>query len=170
MPCCNWAKPGPAEKALRRATELAPDNAEFLNNHGTALRRLERNAEAASMFERAIQGDAKFIAAWGNLADARYAAGQLAEAERVCAAVVERQADYPGVQYTLGQINFIRGTYEPARTALAAFVAARPDELKGHLLLGQILSVTGSTGGALTHFEQARAIDPDHAGTPPRAG
>ncbi len=59
-----------AEAALRRASELDPDNAEVRNTHATVLFRMHRHAEARSELLALIDRDGEHVNALCNLANA----------------------------------------------------------------------------------------------------
>jgi tetratricopeptide (TPR) repeat protein len=64
---------------ILRALELAPERATAHWVHGIILRRPKQFAEAAAAFEKAIQLDRNFAAAYGSLADTKTWLGQLKE-------------------------------------------------------------------------------------------
>jgi serine/threonine-protein kinase len=144
--------------ALTRAIELAPDDAQAINNRGYVLRLLGRPAEALRDFERAVVLDPTYVRAWGHLTSLRRARGEL---DAASAALEHLRALMPVDHYDQNGLAWALATWpdaalrDPARAvALAeAAVAAEPAQGAYWNTLGVARYRAGDFDGAIEALE-----------------
>ncbi len=89
--------------------------------------------------------------------------GQGFDAERLCRAVLGRDAGHAGSLHLLGVIAMQRGLPEEAVAHLRNATEARPDIAIGHHSLGKALAAAIRPDAAAAAFERALALQPDFA-------
>ena len=89
-----------------KAAELAPADANMLNNYGQALLALDRVGEAEAVFRQALQHDPKHVQALTGLASIM-APHDRNQAERLLRQALQIQPDYPEALLQLGYL-FLR--------------------------------------------------------------
>jgi len=109
--------PGLAEDSFRRALQLAPRDADVMQNYGWFLCIQKRYPEATAQFEQALaqpqnRDITRTLLAQG-VCEAR--AGQLPEAERTLLRAYALDAANPAIALNLSEVLFQRGEYERAR-------------------------------------------------------
>jgi tetratricopeptide (TPR) repeat protein len=119
----------PATQQYVAATQRSPQNSYFRMNHGNALLKQHRLAEAEKAFARAVEIDPQNADAMNNLAYTYCEMGEnLDEAVKLCnrAAVLftARKAYFLD---TLGTIYFKQGKHQEALAAFGAALAATTD-------------------------------------------
>jgi len=82
------------------------------------------------------------------------------EALKVLAAIDEKQAPHPMVQYELARGLAAKGDIAAAKTALQHVLATRPEFVDALFLMGEILAREGSFEQALATHEKILHIDP----------
>jgi tetratricopeptide (TPR) repeat protein len=147
-----------------RAVALLPDHsARYWNNRGLALGELNRWAEAAESFIKALALNAASADAEANLSVAQRRLGQLdaalASAERALAV----QPDHPEALTTRGLALAALGRYEAALESHERALALRPAYLQALNNAGVALDALDRTDEALARFDASLALDPGFA-------
>jgi Flp pilus assembly protein TadD len=153
-----------AAAELRRAVQLAPADAEAVNNLGLVLLRLKNYVSAIEVLERAVQINPNLIKAHNSLATAFQRAGRSAEAKGASRRATELTMleRNQGRSMILVQSAAQRLKSEDLESALAAAqeaVKLNPSFADGHQQLGLILARTGDASGAEAAFRRVLAID-----------
>ena len=94
---------------------------------------------------------------------AAYQRGELAEAERLCQAVLNAKSDYFDALHLLGVIAARTGRPKEAVALLSRAVLSNPKDAVVHSHLGNVLRGLKRPAEALRSFERALALKPDHA-------
>jgi tetratricopeptide (TPR) repeat protein len=92
-------------------------------------------------------------------------AGQLADAERICRAVLFADPLHFGSQYLLGVIALQRGQFQTAEQQFALALALNPNAAPAHRDRGLALAQLGRPVEALESYDKAIALRSDHAVT-----
>lgn len=127
---------------------------------GIVALRHDRNDEAATALQAAVNSDAQFYQAQSLLALAYLNAGQLDKAEAAARAAVQQQPNSGQAQGTLGLVLFFRGQAAEADKVAARAVALDPFSSMAHLTRGRVLLAQQKNAAARGHLEQARALAP----------
>ena len=106
-----------AEESFRRALQLAPQDADSMQNFGYFLCQRKRYVEANTMFDQALaipryRDSARTLLTKGVC---QAFAGQLAESEASLARAYEIEPGNPSVSVNLSEVLYRRGDYERAR-------------------------------------------------------
>ena len=161
-----------AETHYRRATELAPENGEVLNNYGTHLCRTQRFAEADAMFQRAMKdpfypSPASLL---GNAGSCAMQAGNSTEAENYFRLALQLDARQPQALYQLAQIALDSGNALSARAFIQRYEAVAPVSPQALELGLRIESTLGDREAAETYRNRLRTEFPDHEPTTTSGG
>ena len=129
---------------------------------------------AVEFYTRATELDPNYALAWAGLADA-YATGpingdapplrMIPLAYDAAARAVRAEAELAEVQTSLGFVKFfLDWEWNEAERAFRAAIALDPSYAVAHRTLGILLSHMGRAAEAATAIQQARQLDPLHAG------
>ncbi len=112
-----------AEQVLRRALELAPEQAEALTGMGALALARHQFSEALDWGQRAVRANPHRAAGYGVVADALIELGRYEEAVAVVQAMVDTrpdQASYARVSYLRELYGDVDGAIEAMRRAVSA--------------------------------------------------
>jgi Flp pilus assembly protein TadD len=160
-----------AGEHLRRATELAPDDAAAWHHYGEALATEGRMQEADAAFRRAVEIDPDDQLALTHLGHTAVAAGRSEEGVGYLA----RAADiaHAGAGASTAAISLVDmyrsfGQYEEALGQARRLAEAAPDDVLTRLDVAELSAATGRLDDARSAFEQLREIDdiPGHEAYP----
>lgn len=149
-----------AERAYRRALELAPASSLAQNNLGVLFLTQGKLAEAVSAFEAALAADPEDVNARINLALTRAKLGDSAAAVAGLEAVLASRPGHAGACFNLGALLAAAGDDRHARVYLQRAVDARPDYALAHYWLAVVLARLGEPAEAELHRARALALDP----------
>lgn len=159
-------EPKLAEESFQRALQLAPRDADTLQNYAWFLCQQRRFPEADQLFERALaqpqyQGAVRTLLAQG-VCQAR--AGQLAQAELTLTKSYELDPSSPVTAFNLSDVLYRRGDYERARFYIAR-VNAQPEASNAQTLwlAARIEQRLGSSASAQLFGRQLRERFPQSA-------
>jgi tetratricopeptide (TPR) repeat protein len=150
-----------AEKAYRRAVEMAPGNADTHNELGFLLARQGRLDEAVIHLERALQVKPDLAETRVNLARIFLRQGKTAEAVAQLEKALEIKPDLVETHINMGQILVRQGRYDKAAAHFKEALKVRPDLANIQAELGRILLRRGRLEEAATHLKKALRIEPD---------
>jgi TolB-like protein/Flp pilus assembly protein TadD len=156
-----------------RVARRATNNVEAYDYYLRGLDYLNRPAEestlsiAASMFDRAINLDARFASAWAARCETRlsqyeFSAGDedfFDDAQSDCRRAWTLDKDLWDVYVALGRLYRISGLYENAIDELEKAVAQQPNAVEAYLELGNTLSELNRNEEAKSMFAKAIAVD-----------
>ncbi|CAA9344647.1 MAG: Type IV pilus biogenesis protein PilF [uncultured Lysobacter sp.] len=147
-----------AGASYRKATELAPNGGEVLNNFGVWLCGQGRAAESLAWFDRAVAapGYSTPSAAKGNAGVCALSAGQSVRAERDLRAAISADPANALALGALAKLAFDAGRTMEARAFSERRLAAAPATDDALLLASQIEQKLGDTDAARRYVQKMR--------------
>jgi serine/threonine protein kinase/tetratricopeptide (TPR) repeat protein len=158
-------KYGEAIPLLEQSLSIRP-TANALSNLGTAHFQMQRYAESATDFERAVRLGSKNYEIWGNLGDAYYwTPGRRVEAARAYSIAISlgeenlrhNSRDALLVAY-LAQYHAMRGEQKPALDKIAAALRLQPKNPDVQLVSAIVYQQLGNKSRALNALEKAVSL------------
>jgi Flp pilus assembly protein TadD len=146
---------GGADKAFRRALELAPNSPLVLVNYGAMQRKFGRTSEAIETYRRAVDGAPGFAKAWTELGMTALEAGRVQQALESLERAVKLEPDSAFAWHALGNACRAGDLIEAAETAFRRSVALAPGSGAAWVNLGVVLRLLGRTEEALACFDCA---------------
>jgi predicted O-linked N-acetylglucosamine transferase (SPINDLY family) len=140
-----------------------PANPAGWNNHGVALRKLGRDAEAAQSFERAVKLRADYGEAHFNLGNAVRELGRLEAAVASYGRALALQPDRLDAWVNQGLALVQLRRHADALASFDAAIALRPDDARAHLNRGGVLMEANRPDEAIASFDRAIELDPSLA-------
>ncbi|MDR1656660.1 MAG: M48 family metalloprotease [Deltaproteobacteria bacterium] len=129
----------PAKKNLARASELAPDSAQYLADLGELALQVRQPQEAITHFEAALKKDSNHLLAILGLARCYELTGRNNEAATMYdRALAAAKLDYP-----------------PAKELAGRFFSQNGQTAKGHFLMSEFYELTGNLKDSIFHCEAA---------------
>jgi protein O-GlcNAc transferase len=150
--------------ALRRATELLPDDPETHNNLGVSLQELGQPDNAVSHYRRALQIKPDYAEAHNNLGIVLRCLGQYEEAEARYRLALKIKADYVDAYTNLGNVLKDLKRFDEAIASFRQALKIKPGFFDAHISLGNVLSELWEFEEAVAHYRRALEISPDDAG------
>jgi type IV pilus assembly protein PilF len=153
-----------AEESFTRALQLAPRDADSMQNFGYFLCQRRRYPEATAMFDQALAVPRYRDSArtWLTKGVCQAFAGQLAESEASLVRAYEIEPSNPSVAVNLAEVLFKRGDYERARFYIRRVNAVAALQGSQTLwLAARIEQHLGNNAGAQEFGEQLRRRFPD---------
>ncbi len=162
--CRLGNNPEAAERMSQRAVELEPQNPEYLQNLGIALKLLGRNGEAVSALERAAKSDPETARFYFDLGDAYRKVGKMPEAQTAMSRYQERLADQLSRQeltqkLTEGEELLEAGRIEPAAKVFQQVLQNDEQNWIAHNRLAKIYFRLGQLQPAYNHLSSLLDID-----------
>lgn len=114
-----------AERALSRAVDLAPSNADVLTSYGELLNQMGRFPAALELLQRAALSDPLSLATRFQLSAALQGLGRLGEAREELEAMVAAHPDLVGIRLELGELLMRQGRFDEAVPLVRSEHAAR---------------------------------------------
>ena len=161
-----------AEMHYRKATELAPENGEVLNNYGAHLSRTQRYAEAEEYFQRAMK-DPFYptpAALLGNAGSCALQAGNAASAENFFRMALKLDARQPLALFQMAQIELDSGNALSARAFIQRYEAVSPPSGQALELGERIESTLGDREAAENYRNRLQTEFPDYKPTTTSGG
>jgi tetratricopeptide (TPR) repeat protein len=149
-----------ALQALRRTTELMPQDAEAHGNLGAALHDREQWTEALLSLNRSLAirpADAQVLA---DAADAMKALGRAREAVALYSQALKVSPEVLEARNNLGNAYLELGQYDDAVGCYRRALQIKPDDAKVHSNLGNALWRLGRVDEAIASSRRAIALDP----------
>jgi tetratricopeptide (TPR) repeat protein len=155
MCCAETGDIAEADKAFRRALELAPNSPLVLINYAGMLRKSGRADEAIETYRRAANVAPDFAKAWIELGMTALEAGKVAQALESLERAVKLQPDSAFAWHALGNARRAGDQIEAAETAFRKSVELAPGSGTAWVNLGVALRLLGRTEEALACFDRA---------------
>lgn len=150
--------------ALRRATELLPDDADAHNNLGNLLRNLRQFEDAAASCRRALALRPDYAEAHSNLANALKDLGQLDAALASYCRAVQCKPDYAIAHFNLANLQRDLGQFDAAAASYRRALELEPKFAKAHSNLGHLLSrKLGRLDEARASYRRVLELEPNWA-------
>ncbi len=148
---------------IEKATDLAPDEAAFFNNLGTAYTGLKRFDEALGAFARAIDLAPDNAQAHNNIGAVLRPLGRLADAAAHYAKAVELDPDGGEIWANYANVLMELDRVDEAARAAEKAVTLSPEYAAGHNNLGTVRQRQGRYGDAEKHYRRALGLHGDYA-------
>jgi Flp pilus assembly protein TadD len=148
-----------ATEQLRRATELAPENADAWHYLGEALATEGRMDEANDAFRRAVELNPADQAALSHLGHTSAATGREEEAVGYLSQAAQSMRGASTAAINLVDMYRTLGHYEEALAAAQRIAEAEPEDLVAALDVAELSLEVGQLEQAVTAFERLRALD-----------
>ena len=149
--------------SLRRAVNLAPDDAEAHNNLGVTLRQIGELRSAMSSLERASVLKPEQAEIHNNLANVQRILGELKSAEASCNRAISLKPDLSEAHNCLGNVLKEKGDFDGAEACYRRAIALRSDYYEAHNNLGAVLQVLGRLDEAEASSRKAITLRPNIA-------
>ena len=157
-----WVQGKEALPALRKATELLPDDAEAHNNLALALKDLGQLDDAVASYRRALEINPNLVEAHNNLGIVLKDLGQLESAVASCRRALEIKPDLAEAYSTLGYALHSLGKLDEALASYRRATEIKPDFAEGYSNLGTIFKDAGRLDEAIACYRRAVALDPHY--------
>jgi Flp pilus assembly protein TadD len=157
-----------AVEHLRRATELAPDDASVWHHYGEALAAEGRMQEADAAFRRTVELDPDDQLALTHLGHTAVAVGRNEEGVGYLARAADIAHSASTAAISLVDMYRTFGQYEEALTQARRLAEAAPDDVLTQLDVAELSAATGRLDEARGAFERLRELDdvPGHEAYP----
>ncbi|MFA7240853.1 MAG: tetratricopeptide repeat protein [Sulfuricellaceae bacterium] len=149
--------------ALRRATELLPDDADAHNSLGVVLKDHGQLDGAVASCRRALKIKPDLAEAHSNLGNALRALGQFADAVASYRRALEIKPDYVEAHNNLGVTLKEIGRLDDALASCRRALKIKPDYAEAHNSQGSVLKDLGQLDDAMASYLHALKIKPDFA-------
>lgn len=149
--------------ALRKATELLPDDAALHSKLGDALQARGQLADAVTSYRRAVAIKPDLAEAHNNLGVALRALRELGGAVESCCSALAIDPGYAVAHNTLGGVLQDLGLMDEALASYSRAVALKPEFAEAHNNLGLALQHLGRLDDAQACYHRALAINPNFA-------
>jgi tetratricopeptide (TPR) repeat protein len=148
--------------AVDRAIQLLPNNAEdsATAHHlrGQVLKQLNRHAEAADAFRKAILIKEDFAAAYFDLGVVLQGLGQLGKALTALDRAIALKPDWPEVHHARGQVFVTLSRFDEAAKAFREATRCKENFAEAYCGLGQTLQETGRFVEALEALKRGHEL------------
>lgn len=148
-----------ATEQLRRATELAPDNADAWHHLGEALATEGRMDEANDAFRRAVELNPADQVALSHLGHTSAATGREEEAVSYLSQAAQSMRGASTAAISLVDMYRTLGHYEEALTQARRIAEAEPDDLVAVLDVAELSVEVGQLDEAVAAFQRLRELD-----------
>jgi tetratricopeptide (TPR) repeat protein len=151
------------ESIFGHTLKVTHDNYVALSNHGMAVFKKGRVAEAIQDYKAAIALAPELDVARTSLGEALVQQGKYDEAIEQFTKVLELEPANPAARLQLGVALSRQGKLDEAVEAFSEVLRQNPDDVGAHNNLGNVLSMQGRNEAALEHFAEAVRLQPAHA-------
>ncbi len=148
-----------ATEQLRRATELAPDNADAWHHLGEALATEGSMDEANDAFRRAVELNPADQVALSHLGHTSAATGREEEAVGYLSQAAQSMRGASTAAISLVDMYRTLGHYEEALAQAQRIAEAEPEDLVAALDVAELSLEVGQLEEAVAAFERLRALD-----------
>jgi protein O-GlcNAc transferase len=155
----RWAD---AEAYIRRALEVSPDTAIYLNSLGNVLLAQGRSDDAITTLVQAVQAAPDEPDIIFNLGNAYREAGRFLDAAQTYEKVIQQRPQHIGAYNNLALVLRASGQIENALTVLIEALGQAPRSVELRFNLGNAMHALGRWDGAEAAYRKALEIKPDH--------
>ncbi len=148
-----------ATAQLRRATELAPENADAWHHLGEALATDGQMEEAGAAFRRAVELNPGDQVALSHLGHTSAAAGHEQEAVGYLSQAAQSMGRASTASISLVDMYRTLGQYEEALAQAQRIAEAAPDEVMATLDVAELSLEVGRLDDAVAAFQRLRELD-----------
>ncbi len=156
--CAQTHRHEAAVSLLKRYVLQMPGQAMVHNNLANSLKRLGQIAESQSHYERAIEHDRTYVAAYRNLANLLAGTGKQVEAQEVINRGLARVPNEPSLLTLKGDIISQTGSYVDAINCYLSSLQFRPDHPPTRLSLGVAYRLNNQPAKALEHYHYLQSL------------
>lgn len=152
------------ELALRyfeRALKIKTTSFTLLNNHGLALKALNRLSDAQISFQQSIQLNPNFADSQSNLGNTLVALNQIDQAITHYEKAIELDPNHPDAHFNLGVALEKQENYEGALRSYDTAIKLNPKDAHAHQNRGVALGKLKHYDLALNSYRQALALNPN---------
>jgi Flp pilus assembly protein TadD len=160
LDACRYAE---AESWYLQALTACPQDADLLNNLGTAVWFLGRIDDAEAYYQRANRLEPDRASFLNNLGNIQRARGRIRDAEASYRRSLEIEPGAVESRMNLGVALSDLGRLEESERLLREALIARPDLPDIHLNLGTTLNRLGRSEEAIACYEETIRLRPNHA-------
>lgn len=153
----DWEK---ARIELELLVEAAPNNVEYLNALGVALRHSGQFGRALDIFGKVRERFPENFTALVGLAQGLVEAGRKKEALPLIQEIVARKPDDRELSLALATMAYEQGQLELARKLLVSLTAAKKVELDTLILAARLHDALGKEKEAAGYWEKILSMDP----------
>lgn len=152
----------PTIEALRRAFDQTPGDTVRVLAYVAALERTTDAGKALEVLDAAEAAGADLFAITCARASALGAKLRYDDAEKMIRAAAKLRPDAPEVLLQTGILACRRARWRDAVEPLQRGVALAPENAMAHYFIGEALNHTDVLQGALTAYQRAAELEPDH--------
>ncbi|CAM5447085.1 tetratricopeptide repeat protein [Thauera mechernichensis] len=145
---------------MKRATRLAPGDAEAHSNLAKTLMDLGQLEAAEASYREAIRLRPEHVVAHLYLGDLLQICGRLNEAEACFRNAIRLKADLAEAHFKLAQLLAIRGELQAAMPSYREAIRIRPGYAEAHCGLGVVLERLEQFGAAEASYREAVRLGP----------
>ena len=149
-----------AERLLKKAIELRPNDAQFLSNYGSLLKKSGRLSEAIEKCQAAIEIDPDYVEARINLGNAYYAGENYVDAllqYREASLRADRYEVYNGLGIILQRLGYV----EAAEEAFVKAIKLAPERHDPYNNFADLLREQGKLQASVQAYNLASDLRPD---------
>ena len=150
-----------AQRAIRRALELGPANADFLLIAANIEQDLGQLDAAVELLQRALDLQPSFTQAYNNLGIILSDLGRVAEAADAFAAAIRLKPQYARAHANLAAVQMRLLQLPEALKSARRAIELQPDYAHAHHLLGNAHTMLGDRLAAEPAIRQALQLNPD---------
>jgi protein O-GlcNAc transferase len=155
----RWAD---AEAYIRRALDVAPNTAIYLNSLGNVLLAQGRSDDAIATLGQAVQAAPNEPDIIFNLGNAYREAGRFLDAAQTYEKVIQQRPQHIGAYNNLALVLRASGQIENALTVLIEALGQAPRSVELRFNLGNAMHALGRWDGAEASYRKALELKPDH--------
>lgn len=153
----EWDK---ARSELELLVEAAPDNVEYLNALGVALRHAGQSGRALDIFGKVRERFPENFTALVGQAQGLVEAGRKKDALPLLQEIVAKKPDDRELSLALASMAYEQGQMELARRLLVSLAAAKKVELETLLFTARLHDALGKEKEAFSYWDKVLAMDP----------
>jgi protein O-GlcNAc transferase len=155
----RWAD---AEVHIRRALDISPNTAIYLNSLGNVHLAQGRSHDAIMTLAQAVQAAPNEPDILFNLGNAYREAGRFLEAAQTYEKVIQQRSRHIGAYNNLALVLRASGQIENALTVLIEALGQAPRSVELRFNLGNAMHALGRWDGAEAAYRKALELKPDH--------
>jgi tetratricopeptide (TPR) repeat protein len=146
---------------LEKLVKLVPHSADIRTRLAALYLKMERYPEALEHAKAALEWDPENIQALRIEGAVQRIQGNDGEAKKIFERLLSLDPGNYGFHLDLADIHFKRKEYKEAEDRILAFLARRPNDRGGKLLLGKLYAEMGNRSQAIQIFEDLAKADPN---------